>query len=70
MKRLSDFSRFLRFCAAANRAYQLATLAKDQGTAYVTIGPPNGVPEIAIFVGICREAWRITQRAIEEYRAL
>lgn len=65
MKRLEEFRRFLRFCAAANRAYQLATFAKDKGTAYVTVGPENGVPEIAIFVGIGREAWQITQRAIE-----
>ncbi len=27
----------------------------------------NGVPHTVIFVGVGREAWRITQRAVEEF---
>lgn len=28
----------------------------------------HGVPHVCIFVGVGREAWRVSQRAIEEFR--
>jgi hypothetical protein len=54
---------WLKFLFSAMRAYRLA---KRSGTAYVGV-TRNGVPHICIFVGVGREAWRITQRAIEEH---
>lgn len=48
---------------AAHKAY---LMAQKTGTGYVAI-TQRGVPYIACFLGIGREAWRVSQRAIEEF---
>lgn len=55
---------FLRFMWAALVSYKQA---RKTGTSLVVFCV-NGVPEIACFVGLGREAWRISVRAIEEHQ--
>lgn len=54
---------FLLYMWAAWRAYRLA---KRYGTSFVAV-TDLGMPQIAIFVGIGREAWRISRRAVDEF---
>jgi len=54
----------IKFLWLAYRAY---TIAKKTGTAYSGI-VVHGVPRLACFVGVGRESWRISQRAIEEFQ--
>lgn len=51
-----------RFLWIALRAYRVA---KINGSHYVAL-TAHGVPQVAVFVGVGREAWRISQRAVEE----
>lgn len=53
----------IRFIWLAWQAYQGARRCK--GLYYASLAK-DGVPDIAIFVGLDREAWRISKRAIEE----
>lgn len=53
----------IEFMVAAYRAYQGA---KAHGSAYTAV-VSHGVPKVCVFVGIGREAWRVSQRAIQEY---
>ena len=53
----------LKFLWLAYRGYKTA---KKHGSSYSAIAN-HGVPHICIFVGIGREAWRISQRALEEF---
>lgn len=55
---------FLFFMWAAIRAYRLA---KRGGSSYVAV-TNCGVPQIAVFCAIGRDAWRVSQRAIEEFK--
>ena len=55
-----ELLRFLRVALAAYWA------CKAGGGTYYGAVVRHGVPEVAIFVGVGREAWRISQRAIEE----
>jgi hypothetical protein len=54
----------IRFLLLAWRAYRIA---KEHGTAYSAV-LYRDVPRVAIFVGVGRESWRISQRAIEELK--
>lgn len=54
----------LRFLRVALKAYVACKV--DGGGTYYGAVVRHGVPEVAIFVGVGREAWRISQRAIEE----
>jgi hypothetical protein len=54
-----------RFLLLAVRAYKLAG-ELEHGTQYAAI-TLRGVPKVAIFVGVGRNAWRISQRATEEF---
>lgn len=58
---MTEFIRFLRIALIAYRACK----TEGGGTHYAAV-IRRGVPEVAIFVGVGREAWRISQRAIEE----
>ncbi len=49
---------------AAYRAYRIA---QKSGSSYVAI-TSHGVPQIACFMAIGRDAWRVSQRAVEEYQ--
>ena len=49
---------------AAHRAYKMAC---KNGSAYVGL-TSRGVPYVACFIALDREAWRVSQRAIEEFR--
>ena len=53
----------LRFLQLAYRAY---LGAQKHGTYYCALTTRHGVPKICVFVGVGREAWRVSQRAIEE----
>lgn len=53
---------FLVFLQMAWRAYKLA---RENGTAYVGV-EDKGVVQLAIFIGVGREAWRISERALQE----
>jgi hypothetical protein len=55
----------IRFLWLAWGAYRDAK--KRGGVTYSAI-LCRDVPQVAIFVGLGREAWRISQKAIEEYR--
>lgn len=48
------------------KAYHLAKA--DGRNAYVAI-TYRGVPKVAVFLGVGREAWRISRRAVEEFEA-
>lgn len=54
----------LRFLKVALFLYRRA---KEKGLGYCALTNSSGVPEVVVFVGIGREAWRVTQRAIEEF---
>lgn len=54
----------LLFLRTAIRAYRGAL--KGTGSHYAAI-THAGVPQVAVFVGIGREAWRVSQRAIVEF---
>lgn len=56
-----ELLRFLRLALIAYRACKT-----DGGGTYYAAVVRRGVPEVAVFVGVGREAWRISQRAIEE----
>lgn len=56
---MTELCRFLWLALVAYRA------AKPSGTHYAAM-TRHGVPQICIFVGVGREAWRISQRAVEE----
>lgn len=55
---------FVCFLAIALRAYRGARSGNGSHYAAQTRG---GVPRIAVFVGVGREAWRISQRVAEEF---
>jgi hypothetical protein len=57
--------RMIRFLWLAHHAYLQAQ--KHGGTWYCAV-TSHGVPTICIFVGIGRDAWRISQHAIEEFK--
>ena len=38
---------------------------KKQSYGYLTITPPSGIPTLAVFMARDREAWQVTQFAIE-----
>lgn len=54
----------IRFIWLAWQAYKGARRCKN--LYYVSL-IRNGVPTMSIFVGLGREAWRISKRAIEEF---
>jgi hypothetical protein len=58
---------FLRFFWLCRSAWVLAR--RRGGVAYVA-QTRHGVPECAIFVGVGRDAWRVSVRAVEEFRCL
>ena len=46
-------------------AYRLAVRGqKHQGIGYVCLSH-HGIPNVAIFIGVGREAWRVSQIAVE-----
>lgn len=55
----------LRFLYIAWRAYRGAL--NGCGSHYCAM-TNRGVPEIAVFVGVGREAWRVSVRAVEEFK--
>lgn len=55
--------RLLWFLFIAIRAYRRAG---EAGSAYAAL-TINGMPQVACFVATGREAWRVSQRAIEEF---
>ena len=58
-----------RVIGLAIRAYRMAARNPGGGTAYVGEAR-HGVHQLSVFVGTGREAWRISQRAIEEFRVM
>lgn len=50
---------------AAYRAYRIAT--RNGAPSYVALSR-HGVPFVACFVALDREAWRVSVRAVEEFR--
>ena len=56
---------FLRFVAVCWKAWK--KINKGHQTIYVAV-VKRGVPNVALFVGVGREAWRVTQFAIEAKR--
>jgi hypothetical protein len=54
----------LRFVFLAWRAYWRA---KETGRVTYSAITRRGVPYCCIFIGVGREAWRVSQRAIEEF---
>ena len=52
------------FLLMAYRAYRMAK--RTGNVSYVSISR-RGIPYMSCFVGVGREAWRISQRAIEEF---
>lgn len=55
----------IRFVVLAWRAYQQARrMGRPQYSALTT----HGIPQVCIFVGVGREAWRISQWAIQEWK--
>lgn len=57
--------RFILTLFVAARAYRIA--CRNNNTGYFAI-TSTGVPQIACFIGLDREAWRITQEAIDGAR--
>lgn len=55
--------RFLRFLSVAIRAYRRAQRCDTAYAAYTVAG----VPQIAVYVGLGREAWRVSHIAIESF---
>lgn len=55
----------LRFLWVALRAFRMARKTGAPGYSALTL---HGVPVMAVFVGLDREAWRISQRAFEEFQ--
>jgi hypothetical protein len=49
---------------SAYRAHKLAKLGIGSGYSALTV---NGVPQVACYVAVGREAWRVTQIAIEGF---
>ena len=47
-------------------AYRAYSIAAKQGSSYVALCS-HGVPQIAVFIGLDRDAWKVSQRAIQEY---
>lgn len=47
-------------------AYRAYRLARHSGHAYAA-STSHGVPQIACFVATGRDAWRVSQRAVEEF---
>ena len=56
---------FLRVFLCTWRAYKLAKAST--GSAYSAI-TSHGVPQVACFVSVGREAWRVSVRAVEEFK--
>ena len=56
----------LQFLWLAYWSYRAAK--KTNGLCYRAWVNSSGVPVVAVFIGVGREAWRISQRAIEEVR--
>lgn len=54
----------IRFVLLAWRAYQQAERTSRPQYSAIVIA---GVPQVCIFVAVGREAWRISQRAFEEW---
>lgn len=57
--------RLLYVLYAAYRAYRALDRQDYSGTSYVGI-TLRGVPHTAVFLGVGREAWRISLKAMEE----
>jgi hypothetical protein len=57
-------SETLRFLWLAYKGY---VAAKEHGSSYSAV-TVHGIPQVCLFIGIGREAWRISQRAIQEAR--
>jgi hypothetical protein len=55
---------FIRFLIVATHAYRIA---KKEGAHYAAF-ESNGVPVVACYVGIGRDAWRISQVAVAGWR--
>jgi hypothetical protein len=51
----------------AYRAYENSKRTGKDGSGYAAI-LEHGVPQVTCFVATGREAWRVTQRAFEEYQ--
>lgn len=58
--------RFLVFFFLAWKAYRNAG---DCGS-YYAAATREGVPQLAVFVATGREAWRVSIRAVEEFKSL
>jgi len=56
--------KYLQFLWLCNHSYWAAK--KKGGTHYGAVLDFHGVPLVALFVGVDRDSWRISQRAIEE----
>lgn len=59
--------RWIRFMRAAHIAYKMANLPGSRA-GYGGVCDEFGVPRVAVFTAFDREAWRVTQRAIEEHQ--
>lgn len=57
----------LRFMFLAWRAYWRA---KDTNRVTYSAITRHGVPQCCIFIGVGRNAWKVSQRAIEEFEAV
>lgn len=55
---------YIRFMIAANTAYKNAKKSTNK-CHYVGVTSEYGVPFIAIFIGLGRDAWRVTHQALE-----
>lgn len=58
---------FLRVLQVSLRAYRLASRpGVGSGYAAITV---RGVPQVCCFMAVGREAWRVSQRVVEEFRS-
>jgi len=55
------------FLFVALRAFHRARRPGGSGVAYCGL-LSHGVPRLAVFVGVGREAWRVSQRAVEQFK--
>jgi hypothetical protein len=58
LKRIEEFLKMVTFLSLAARAYRLAN-TPGRGSAYVGL-LRHEVPVMAVFVGLGREAWRVS----------
>jgi|HubBroStandDraft_6_1064221.scaffolds.fasta_scaffold520579_1 hypothetical protein len=56
----------LHFLWLAFSTYRAAK--KGGGLCYRAWANSHGVPVVAVFIGVGREAWRVSQRAIEDHQ--